>query len=1153
MKNSERHRQDSSSSAGGFALIATISVMVLLIMVALAMLNLSTIELRSSGQSKNIQRAQANARLALMLAVGELQKQAGVDQRVTANASIRDSNSGVGSGSGGSNAHWLGVWDSREESATKAPDYDKTNSFRRWLVSSPDSDEAGRLDFATTAAGDMITLVGGESQNIVQAPVIDVGNQGKLAWWVGGENMKAMINVDELNERLNNVGDVLVSTGLPGAKGHKALEPFKTVQEFSLGKAITRPSLELLPGVTKPDSVRDMFHDITTQAYSLPVDVVQGGLKKDLNLLLERDELPTSMRFSQIGNRSGMPRWKFLHRYYQWPKRVQFNSSGRPTIKSYAFSDKYDAQTNPKYTDDQWVQRIAPVLVKQMLIYSYGTEQVTVSDQGNKKRLALRLYVYPILVLWNPYNVDLEVKEHMSIMESLPIDLNMKYSDGGTARNYNWKATGGGRSYGASFGSEMPGSSPNSIIIKAGHVKALYPSGTHIRHPRAKYHYYSAINDLSGYDFSPQNPGAPFGRLKGSMQDYSPNETFVISSNEILGDASDPITMVTDLNKDRELSNIAASWSIRTLNSDWHGNNGPGTDTAQNLFDYGLSSWIGFKVTPGSPVLSVIPSEETPSRTFAELEDNPTPFMVATVYLKPCDEALFPSKSWVNSVPTNGYQPVTDPAWRDSDISTPWYASPYSMRMRGVTSDIEVAEDLQLHPTDDSLTYFGSSNEPADGRFIIPGQQVPVTPLMSLGQLQHLPLGVRHRERGGQFQSHQAFANSFANPGIPADKTLQSGWWQWMVLRDSGFTASSSNQGWSYQRLDRSYIGNQALWDSWFFSSLASQNQSSTTSKSLAVVVEDFFQGKAPNSRMKYYRPLGENQSTIKTQLVNGSLPDEQAYLKAAKYCLIQGGFNVNSTSVEAWKAVLASTHKKRMAYLEPAGSGGPQLTEENTYPVSRALVPLGTAGDQATGGNSIEELRWRGYRDLTEDQLTELATAIVKQVKIRGPFRSLSEFVNRRLAQDDYENLSLYGALQAALEDRSVSINEDYYGPDKELSMADLGASKFAYEKAAEGSRYQGAPCYVTQADLLQNLAPVISVRGDSFVIRAYGDSRDAQGNILARAWCEATVQRYIDYVDTSDEPETSPEDTTSVNQLFGRQLRIKSFRWLSSNDLKI
>ena len=63
------HKRKSPGNTPGFALIATISVMVLLVMIALAMLSLSTIELRSSRNGGAMAEAQAllpNLRLSPM-------------------------------------------------------------------------------------------------------------------------------------------------------------------------------------------------------------------------------------------------------------------------------------------------------------------------------------------------------------------------------------------------------------------------------------------------------------------------------------------------------------------------------------------------------------------------------------------------------------------------------------------------------------------------------------------------------------------------------------------------------------------------------------------------------------------------------------------------------------------------------------------------------------------------------------------------------------------------------------------------------------------------------------------------------------------------------------------------------------------------------
>jgi Tfp pilus assembly protein PilX len=76
------------SSSRGFALVISLTLIVLLTVVAVGLLTLSSISLRSSSQGESMQMARSNARMALSLAIGQLQKSVGPDQRITAPANL---------------------------------------------------------------------------------------------------------------------------------------------------------------------------------------------------------------------------------------------------------------------------------------------------------------------------------------------------------------------------------------------------------------------------------------------------------------------------------------------------------------------------------------------------------------------------------------------------------------------------------------------------------------------------------------------------------------------------------------------------------------------------------------------------------------------------------------------------------------------------------------------------------------------------------------------------------------------------------------------------------------------------------------------------------------------------------------------------------
>ena len=114
------------------------------------------------------------------------------------------------------------------------------------------------------------------------------------------------------------------------------------------------------------------------------------------------------------------------------------------------------------------------------------------------------------------------------------------------------------------------------------------------------------------------------------------------------------------------------------------------------------------------------------------------------------------------------------------------------------------------------------------------------------------------------------------------------------------------------------------------------------------------------------------------------------------------------------------------------------------------------------------------------------------------------------------------------------------------------MGDYNYRNINAATGHSAQGAPGYVTQGHLLNALGNAVSVRSNTFTVRSYGEAVDKAGNVLARAWCEAVVQRVPDYLDLVDNADAKPvELTKEVNKRFGRRLQVVSFRWLSPEEV--
>jgi hypothetical protein len=470
-------------------------------------------------------------------------------------------------------------------------------------------------------------------------------------------------------------------------------------------------------------------------------------------------------------------------------------------------------------------------------------------------------------------------------------------------------------------------------------------------------------------------------------------------------------------------------------------------------------------------------------------------------------------------------------------------AQSYDIRLKQISDFDNFPDGVSMHPKS-NRGYFGATAEAGLGSNFVTMFHVPVVPAASLGDL--IPANLAPSSKLPRVV--HPFGNSRAHPLVAAGKVSST---------IAGGTA-----------LDHSYLLNDALWDKFYFSSLAAYPKGILASaRSRSEVLEGALTGKNPalNSRLvAISTPDGpENHA----QYLDGLNDSQQRSAEITRSLGISGPFNVNSTSVDAWRAVLTSLRGRTVNGLEAesvvsrnyAPSAPPTLSIKS-FP-NADTTPFVRTGKPLAGDDDENEVRWAGFRALTDTQIKDLATNIVNEIKIRGakdnaPSLSLAEFVNRRLggASEDH---SLAGLLQTAI-DNTPDINDDAYGKDSKTLKAPVHGSRKTgivngdVLKAGQDNSAEGAPQILTQGDLMMALAPIATVRGDTFKIRAYGEATAPDDkSVVATAWCEVVVQRVPAFVDPTNAPETLITALTPANEKFGRRFNIVSFRWLSKEEI--
>jgi len=466
--------------------------------------------------------------------------------------------------------------------------------------------------------------------------------------------------------------------------------------------------------------------------------------------------------------------------------------------------------------------------------------------------------------------------------------------------------------------------------------------------------------------------------------------------------------------------------------------------------------------------------------------------------------------------------------------------------------------------TSERNAFWGKSYD-STGQTSVPMSNIPSSPLISLVDFGHATLGTMAEDA---FHSvGNSLPSAVISPIAPFGRVQTGGGEQ---------TYGTGT--------DLSWLMNDALFDRYFLSGIAPEytietsgyNATGTISGALGDFYSSNYKTAQASPVLAPYIPAGKTAADIVSELSSTS---GDGYKKVAAYSMLKGGFNINCTDAGAWGRFLRGVNNN-LPIKFTDGTIDERSLLGSTYagfPSSSSPTP------PIIGEENSRDQTWSGYSRLVlSKEINNLAANLANEVKKRGPFMSVSDFVNRRVAGDtnlngvvddnDITNEHYKGAIQAAIDTMVVSNKQDKADYDRDNDVSEQLTMPFNWHIGAEaGGVYSdyskhsplvpsttqdtntatGVPGSVTQADVLRVLAPRLSARSDTFRIRAYGEVRDADDKIIASAMCEALVQRIPEYVDDSDEPWDEGSDLSTTNQKYGRRFEIRSFRWLDDDEI--
>lgn len=1139
----------------GFTLVMTLSLLVLLVLIGVGMLSLSAVSMRQTQQSAALSQARANARMSLILALGELQKHAGADTRVTASADLLDAN----------HPPLIGVWRSWEGTdhdlgayagRPTAPDYaaksrpsSRNGRFLTWLASSNPRDNnmtaanqvARNAPFANSvpllATG---SLQPGDNRQVHLTPTSVTGS-GSIAWWVSGENQKALL------PKPYEPGDNTPARWAVLAKSHAIADPkpfdweeLLTNPEPAL-KAISRDSTDFL-NTGSNRNVAGHFLDLSAQSVGLLTNTATGGWRKDLSLLSEfwaqqstsglplfrlnatrtstasipsaGDVYPMSSMLypwaTYRGQQGVIPiyrhgpvsTWENLIDHMTSYKRVSAQSSGRATIACQSVA----IDNNANHFGFIHRVRILPVIARMQWVFSHSAAAAP-SGGG---LLEPRLLLTPVITMWNPYSVEITSPAALSFVIPKPLPAALRYTING-APNPSFNSVMAANNHQPSLGGGTLRFTINSTFtLKPGETRLFSPETAS---PAANN---ATVNLTPGY----RSGGGHFFPVRGPA-----GQTLALPSSASLG---------------AEARFDATYFDGAVINPE-------GVGIYLDMITNGARHLVYRMIyTPDTANAVYPPLRNLASATLGQCVSNPQPFLSTIFGARSASRTHLAAKGLVQSSPLVNYTAMGRKDEAETTITRHYGGTGHPVNSPFDYSFVRHAPggDSLLPNASDTTGrgYIVTGFNKAEGLSRCVIAEVPTRPLVSLAELTHWDL---RYENPIPPYALNLIGNSDASPLLPANAVVNA--------VDAGLSQNL--------QYDDSYCANHLLFDDWFLSAITPDPTNfGTSGRNLQTTFLDFVTGKTPLAHRAYQPIMVDRLAAAQTggaqRIYSTSVARPTSWQTIASRLEVEGMFNVNSTSVKAWRALLGHARNHRVPSIRESGaSWNVGLSEKSQHALSRFSIAGDVqAGTMGSSGAFPEATEFAGYRVVDEAFLDALAEQVVAQVRRRGPFLSLSEFINRQLSSGD---LALAGTIQAALNEVAKNSRTNPYAAMQALSTvasptpARAADAEYKFPAAAAGFSAYGLPGWTRQADLLRPLAPILSARDDTFTIRSYGDARDPSGRIVARAYCEAVVRRTRDFLDPADLPDAINQPARPLNRAMGRRFQILSLRWLNPAEI--